>query len=199
MHNWNVIELDQRSARRDMGKRAKRRAQIWGKKRENVTIWNSCLVFTFTAMIVHFYIYSRQIFNNKTPISSCMSTTKKNQQLHRMKMHTNIYFNQKPLYVLLLISLMLPMNLNATSASHEMESGLGTSMLKSPESTDAPPGDEVQLQCELNLPPDRVEFRFRPQNSSDDERDRVINIHKMVRELKRLRIADIERKFFIFC
>lgn len=97
-------------------------------------------------------------------------------------MHTNIYFNQKPLYVLLLISLMLPMNLNASSHSRETESGLGTSMLRSPESTDAPEGDEVQLQCELNLPPDRVEFRFRPQNSSDDDKDRVINIHKMVRD-----------------
>lgn len=75
---------------------------------------------------------------------------------------------------------MLPMNLNATSHSAEMESGLGTSMLKSPESTDAPLSDEVQLQCELNLPPDRVEFRFRPQKSSDDERDRVINIQNTV-------------------
>lgn len=109
------------------------------------------------------------------------------------KMHKNIYFNQKPLCVLLLISLMLPMNLNATSQSRETESGLGTSMLKSPESTDAPPGDEVQLQCELNLPPDRVEFRFRPQNSSDNEKDRLINIHKMVEW--RSKFPDID----IFC
>lgn len=93
-------------------------------------------------------------------------------------MQKHIYFHQKPLCVLLLISLILPSELNASN--YENESGLGTSMIKSPESTDAPPGDECQLQCELNLPPDRVEFRFRPQNSSHDERDRVINIHKMV-------------------
>jgi hypothetical protein len=55
-------------------------------------------------------------------------------------------------------------------------------MLKSPESTDAPPGDEVQLHCELNLPPDRFEFRFRPQDSSHDVKDRVVNIHKMVKK-----------------
>lgn len=88
-----------------------------------------------------------------------------------------IYFNQKPLIVLLLISSLL-LELNAFG--HE-ESSLGTFMIKSPESTDAPPGDEVQLQCELNLPPEKLEFRFRPQNSSPEERDRLINIHKMVR------------------
>lgn len=89
-----------------------------------------------------------------------------------------IYFNQKPLIVLLLISALLS-ELNAFG--HDTESSLGTFMIKSPESTDAPPGDEVQLQCELNLPPEKVEFRFRPQNSNPDERDRLINIHKMVR------------------
>lgn len=88
-----------------------------------------------------------------------------------------IYFNQKPLIVLLLISSLFS-ELNAYG--HE-ESGLGTFMIKSPESTDAPPGDEVQLQCELNLPPEKLEFRFRPQGSSLDERDRLINIHKMVK------------------
>lgn len=90
-----------------------------------------------------------------------------------------IYFNQKPLIVLLLISSLI-LELNAFG--HDTESSLGTFMIKSPESTDAPPGDEVQLQCELNLPPEKLEFRFRPQNSSPDERDRLINIHKMVRD-----------------
>lgn len=73
--------------------------------------------------------------------------------------------------------------LNAFNAfTHETESSssLGTYMSIQPESTDAPAGDEVQLRCELNLPPDKVEFRFRPQNSSPDERDRVINVQKMV-------------------
>jgi hypothetical protein len=67
-----------------------------------------------------------------------------------------------------------------------------------PESTDAPTGDEVQLRCELNLPPDKVEFRFRPQNSSPDERDRLINVQKMVSEgfLWGLFKNDVKKYFF---
>ena len=99
-----------------------------------------------------------------------------------------IYFNQKQLIVLLLISSLVS-ELNAFG--HDAESSLGTFMIKSPESTDAPPGDEVQLQCELNLPPEKVEFRFRPQNSNPDERDKVINIHKMVRNQR----SDVECQF----
>jgi hypothetical protein len=87
-----------------------------------------------------------------------------------------IYGSQKHILVLLLINSIF---LEFKVFAHE-ESSLGTFMIKSPESTDAPPGDEVQLQCELNLPPEKVEFRFRPQNSSPDEKDRLINIHKMV-------------------
>lgn len=64
--------------------------------------------------------------------------------------------------------------------THEIETNLGTFMTVVPESTDAPVGDEVQLQCELNLPPEKVEFRFRPQNSTLAERDRLINVQKMV-------------------
>lgn len=92
-----------------------------------------------------------------------------------------IYYNYKPLTLLMLISSVI-IELNAFS--HDSESSLGTYMTKSPESTDAPPGDEVQLQCELNLPPDKLEFRFRPQNSSPDERDQLININKMVKILE---------------
>lgn len=92
-----------------------------------------------------------------------------------------IYFNhQKPLLLVVLLISSLISELNAYG--HETESSLGTYMIKSPESTDAPSGDEVQLQCELNLPPEKLEFRFRPQNSSPDERDQLININKMVSE-----------------
>lgn len=65
--------------------------------------------------------------------------------------------------------------------AHKSASSLGTYMTVSPESTDAPAGDEVQLQCELNLPPEKVEFRFRPLNSTSNERDKLIDIHKMVK------------------
>lgn len=90
-----------------------------------------------------------------------------------------IYFNTKPLLVALLISCLCSGVLNAYG--HDAESSLGTFMTQVPESSDAPQGDEVQLQCELNLPPEKLEFRFRPQNSSPDDRDQLINIHKMVR------------------
>lgn len=87
-----------------------------------------------------------------------------------------IYFNAKLLLVILLINCLFSGFLNAYG--HEV----GTFMTQVPESSDAPQGDEVQLQCELNLPPEKLEFRFRPQNSSPDDRDQLINIHKMVRE-----------------
>lgn len=93
-----------------------------------------------------------------------------------------IYFTQRQFVVVLLINALL-IELNAHShdgVSSASESSLGTYMIKSPESTDAPPGDEVQLQCELNLPPEKLEWRFRPQNSNPNDRDGLINIHKMV-------------------
>lgn len=93
-------------------------------------------------------------------------------------MHHLIYFNQKLLILLLLISLLVS-EINAYA--HDGETSLGTYMTVAPESTDAPTGDEVQLRCEMNLPPEKVEFHFRPQNSTLEERDRLINVQKMVR------------------
>lgn len=66
------------------------------------------------------------------------------------------------------------------ASKYDSETGLGTSMIVNPDSTDAPTGDEVQLQCELNLPPEKVEFLFRPANSTPEDRDISIDIHKMV-------------------
>lgn len=90
-----------------------------------------------------------------------------------------MYFTKKPHFIIYLIIILLSNCINV-SAAHETESSLGTYMSIQPESTDAPTGDEVQLRCELNLPPDKVEFRFRPQNANPDERDRLINVQKMV-------------------
>ena len=95
-----------------------------------------------------------------------------------------MYFSKQQHFIIYLI-LLISARLNAFA--HETESpssSLGTYMSIQPESTDAPAGDEVQLRCELNLPPDKVEFRFRPQNSSPDERDRLINVQKMVSVIK---------------
>lgn len=81
------------------------------------------------------------------------------------------------MFVLLLLSNSMR---NIYTYKHDTETSLGTSMIVNPESTDAPTGDEVQLQCELNLPPEKVEFLFRPQNSTPNDRDILIDIHKMV-------------------
>lgn len=80
-------------------------------------------------------------------------------------------------FTLILLSHLL---INTHAYKYDAETSLGTSMLVNPESTDAPTGDEVQLQCELNLPPEKVEFLFRPQNSTPNDRDILIDIHKMV-------------------
>lgn len=93
-------------------------------------------------------------------------------------------YSTKPHFIIYLILLISASSINVNEcAAHETESSLGTYMSIQPESTDAPTGDEVQLRCELNLPPDKVEFRFRPQNASPDERDRLINVQKMVSTL----------------
>lgn len=52
---------------------------------------------------------------------------------------------------------------HTTSASSDK---LGAYMLRQPESTIAPLNDEVLFECELNLTPDRLEWRFRPQYTS---------------------------------
>lgn len=45
-------------------------------------------------------------------------------------------------------------------------SKLGVHMIRSPESTIAPLRDEVLFECELNLNPDRLEWRFRSSDSN---------------------------------
>lgn len=39
---------------------------------------------------------------------------------------------------------------------------LGVHVVRSPESAVAPQGDEVVFECELNLAPERLEWKFRP-------------------------------------
>lgn len=56
-----------------------------------------------------------------------------------------------------------PQSTHATSAPSDK---LGAYMLRQPESTIAPLYDEVLFECGLNLTPDRLEWRFRPQYTS---------------------------------
>lgn len=50
-----------------------------------------------------------------------------------------------------------------SSASNSMPEKIGVNMIRQPESTIAPLYDEVLFECSLNLVPDRIEWRFRPQ------------------------------------
>jgi hypothetical protein len=88
-------------------------------------------------------------------------------------------YKQQILLILLSINILITLSY-VCAHDGSGETSLGTYMTIVPDSTDAPAGDEFQIPCELNLPPEKVEFRFRPQNSTPDERDRLINVHKMV-------------------
>lgn len=50
---------------------------------------------------------------------------------------------------------------NQLKLSAASQSSLGVHIVRSPESAVAPKGDEVVFECELNLTPDRLEWRFR--------------------------------------
>ncbi|KFB39575.1 AGAP002040-PA-like protein [Anopheles sinensis] len=52
-------------------------------------------------------------------------------------------------------------------------SGLGVYMIRSPESTIAPADDEVLFECELNLVPERLDWRFRAQGTPGMRKDYV--------------------------
>lgn len=53
-------------------------------------------------------------------------------------------------------------------ASSSSSSKFGVHVIRSPESTIAPQGDEVQFECELSLVPERLEWRFLPQDRLGD-------------------------------
>lgn len=67
--------------------------------------------------------------------------------------------------------------LGVCSASGSAENGgsggrskFGLYIVRSPESTIAPIGDEVVLECGLSVNPDRIVWRFLPQNASKEHR-----------------------------
>lgn len=72
-----------------------------------------------------------------------------------------------------------------TSASSTKAEKFGAYMERQPESTIAPLYDEVLFECGLNLMPDRIEWRFRPQkqrqqNNSNGYLGDYIYLKKMV-------------------
>lgn len=64
-----------------------------------------------------------------------------------------------------MLSLCRSSNSNTNNNTNTNENLLGVSIERAPESAVAPKGDEVVFECEMNLKPDRLEWRFR--NSSE--------------------------------
>lgn len=62
------------------------------------------------------------------------------------------------------------------SSSEIYQDSLGVSVLRSPESTVAPKGDEVVFECELNLAPDRLEWRFRSSSYGHENHYEYLNV-----------------------
>ncbi|XP_050083879.1 interference hedgehog-like isoform X2 [Anopheles aquasalis] len=60
-----------------------------------------------------------------------------------------------------------------SNAGSSSGSSIGLHMIRSPESTIAPADDEVLFECELNLLPERLDWRFRPQGASGARKDYV--------------------------
>ncbi|XP_053693897.1 interference hedgehog-like [Sabethes cyaneus] len=60
---------------------------------------------------------------------------------------------------------------SSSSSAAGTTKSLGVYMIRSPESTVAPAGDEVLFECELNLIPERLEWRFRNQYSQGSRED----------------------------
>lgn len=92
------------------------------------------------------------------------------------------YYSRKVFVVILLLNLLI----NGSSAhqlNHNNDINIRPSfyinMTKSPESTIAPQGDEVQFECDLNLKPDELQWKFRPQDTPHNK-DGFVYVHKSV-------------------
>ncbi|XP_034671847.1 interference hedgehog isoform X1 [Drosophila subobscura] len=65
----------------------------------------------------------------------------------------------------LALSLILSRALSSSTSSSSSPTTLGVYIERAPESAVAPKGDEVVFECEMNLKPDRLEWRFRENGS----------------------------------
>lgn len=106
--------------------------------------------------------------------SSSISSRSSNHQHHHHSHHHNQHQNhrrksfpsqlhQSNVWLLLICIGCCALALRTCSASK-----LGVHMDRSPESTIAPLFDEVLFECQLNLKPDELKWRFRPLNSRAD-------------------------------
>lgn len=71
--------------------------------------------------------------------------------------------------LVLLVTNILPQSRCLASSSNSNK--FGVLVVRSPESTIAPQGDEVQFECELNLVPERLEWRFLPHDRLGDNQN----------------------------
>lgn len=93
-----------------------------------------------------------------------------------------INLSNKKFFILILITNLLIKCCAATAMNGGVagqQSSLGIYMISQPESTIAPQGDEVQFECELSLEPDKIEWKFRPQDSPKDK-DSFVNVNRNV-------------------
>lgn len=73
----------------------------------------------------------------------------------------------------------------ATSTSSSSSSSSGIQMKRTPESTVAPLGDEVLFECELDVAPDELKWRFHALNADDNNKhDYIFITNEMVRNQK---------------
>uniref|UniRef100_A0A182VZ42 Interference hedgehog n=1 Tax=Anopheles minimus TaxID=112268 RepID=A0A182VZ42_9DIPT len=61
-----------------------------------------------------------------------------------------------------------------SSGGGSSNSGLGVYIIRAPESTIAPADDEVLFECELNLVPEQLDWRFRAQGTTGQRKDYVL-------------------------
>lgn len=72
-------------------------------------------------------------------------------------------------HIVITLAISFILCLSGCSAAESAEIGrskFGVYIVRSPETTIAPTGDEVVLECGLNVNPDRIIWRFLPQNAS---------------------------------
>lgn len=83
--------------------------------------------------------------------------------------------------LLLLVTHILPQSrCLALSTTSNSNNKFGVQMIRSPESIIAPDGDEVQFECELNLEPERLEWRFLPRDKFGDNQNDYIYVNSTV-------------------
>lgn len=93
------------------------------------------------------------------------------------------FVNQLIVLLLIITQILQQPTCLVSSSSNGNNNKFGVHMIRSPESNIAPQGDEVQFECELNLEPDRLEWRFLPQDRLGDSKNDYIYMNLNVSTL----------------